>query len=193
MGSPKAWLRFNNESLLERMVRLSLEAQSQQIILVLGAEENSAEHPGILSRAAVHQMLPQKLRKKITTCIGSPMESPIQSIRKGLSIFSPTNRVLLWPVDCPFASHQLLRTMLDSFATNEDCIARPAWEDRHGHPVLFGVKAANELQSPLADKGAREIVHRVPTRVLDLPFSDPKIFANLNTPHEATQLGVQLP
>jgi len=193
MGSPKAWLRYQAETLLERMIRLSLEAEAQKILVVLGAENDSPEYPGLLSQSAVKHTLPTNTLDNITFAIGSPLESPIESIRRGLTALDFRTRVLLWPVDCPFASRDLLETLRDSFEPNADCIARPAIAHKHGHPVLFGIPAVAELQSPVADNGARGVVRRLPERIIDIAHSDPKILANLNTPAEAAEIGIQLP
>lgn len=192
MGSPKAWLTYHGESLLERMIRLSLEAKAERILLVVGAQDDAPESPGLLSQAAVVQALPSTALENTTLCLGSPLESPIESIRKGLTALDSPTRILLWPVDCPFASRELLEKLRDSFEPGTDCIARPAIEGKHGHPVLFGIPAVAELKSPVADQGAREVVRRLPQRIIDIAHSDPKILANLNTPAEATKLGIQL-
>ena len=193
MGSPKAWLRYENETLLERIIRINLEAEATQILLVVGAENDSPKYPGLLSQSAVNRKLPHKITQKISICIGSPLETPIDSIRHGLAALAEPTRLLLWPIDCPFATGTLVGEMAATFNPEEDHITRPSQGSRHGHPVLFGVPATKELQSPLADRGANQVVRHRSDRVINVPHADPKIFATLNTPSQAVQLGIQLP
>lgn len=193
MGCPKAWLHYQQETFLERLIRISTQAQASEVLVVVGAKEDSAQNPGLLSQTAVQSKLPAATLKQIKICIGSPDQSPIDSIRHGLLQLSAPTRLLLWPIDCPFASQELVIAMSQSFKSNENKIARPLINNAHGHPVLFGTQAAQELLGPLAEHGARGVVRHDPSRLIDLPSSESKILANLNTPGEARELGVVLP
>lgn len=189
MGQPKAWLRYQGEPFLQRLVRVSLEAGSQEIIIVAGAETGEA----LVSRETLLTTLPAPLSAATTVTIGCPSQTPIDSIRQGLGALTGAHRLLLWPIDCPFAETALVRQLAGAFLPTEDAIARPCVEGRHGHPVLFGRAAFEELKSPLADTGAHHVVRRDLNRLLDVPCSDARVVADLNTPAEARALGVSLP
>jgi CTP:molybdopterin cytidylyltransferase MocA len=189
MGQPKAWLRYQDEPFLQRLVRVSLAAGSHQIIIVVGAETGEA----LVSRETLLATLPAPLSAATTLAIGCPSQTPIDSIRQGLGALTGGPRLLLWPIDCPFAETALVEQLARSFLPTEDAIARPCVEGRHGHPVLFGSVALEELKSPIADTGAHHVVRRDPRRLLDVPCDDARVVADLNTPAEARALGVTLP
>ena len=189
MGQPKAWLRYQGEPFLQRLVRVSLESGSHQIIIVAGAETGET----LVSRETLEATLPPHLSAATTITIGCPSQTPIDSIRQGLDALNEAHRLLLWPIDCPFADTALVKQLANSFLPTKDAIARPCVEGRHGHPVLFGTAATVELQSPLADTGAHHVVRRAPTRLLDIPCHDTRVVADLNTPAQARALGVTLP
>ena len=62
MGQPKAWLRYQGEPFLQRLVRVSLAAGSRQIIIVVGAETGEA----LVSRETLLATLPAPLSAATT-------------------------------------------------------------------------------------------------------------------------------
>ena len=188
MGQPKAWLQLNGEHLLTRLVRLSVEAGANQVVVVAG----SLTDPALVTPAQIQERLPKELALRIQTTVGRPNHSPIESSRQGLSQVPPSHRLLLWPIDCPFADSSLLHRLLTSFKSGENYIARPAFGLKHGHPILLGQTAHGELHSSTADHGAHGIVRLDPSRLLDIRVEDPRLVADLNTPAQATALKIEL-
>ena len=188
MGQPKAWLRMDGEHLLTRLVRLSVEAGANQVVVVTG----SLTDPALVTPAQIQERLPKELAVRVQTTVGRPTHSPIESIREGLNQVPPSHRLLLWPIDCPFADSSLLHRLLTSFKSDENYIARPTFAVKHGHPILLGQTAHRELHSSIADHGAHGVVRRVPNRLIDVRIEDPRLVADLNTPDQATALKIEL-
>jgi len=189
MGTPKAWLRFGQTTCLEHIMTCAYEAGSHALIIVVGSEDN----PGLVSRQDVLQCIPANPACPTHVILGNPLGEPIDSIRCGLRILTTPSRLLLWPVDAPFANTALVAQLRDCFTRDEDKIARPTVGQRHGHPILLGATAARELREDIADAGAHHVVHRCSNRLIDLPCHDERLVAPLNTPQDARATGITLP
>ena len=187
MGQPKAWLRLNGEPLLTRLVRLSVQAGAHRVVVVTGSNTDTA----LVTPALVHNQLPPSLSARVDTAPGHPERSPIDSIRAGLKRVPSSHRLLLWPIDCPFAEAELLTRLINAVGPLDDRIARPAVGTKHGHPIFLGVAAHNQLHSPLADQGAHGVVRRDPARLVDLPTEDHRLVSDLNTPAQAAALRIE--
>ena len=61
-------------------------------------------------------------------------------------------------------------------------IVVPQYEERRGHPVIFGRSVFAELLAVPDDEGARGVVRARPDRVLQVPVDDSAVVDQLNTP-----------
>jgi CTP:molybdopterin cytidylyltransferase MocA len=72
----------------------------------------------------------------------------------------------------------------------------PTFQGRRGHPALFhGALHGELLGVSEAAEGLRQVVRRIPGRVLEMPWHRDDILLNLNTPLDlpaATEAGPEL-
>jgi len=187
MGSPKALLNYEGETLLERILRIAHQTTPGKIGLVCG---------NVTIRGTLTQAIAEKLSLPISNNLiiteGKSDGHPIDSIRRGLKALQTNHRLLIWPVDMAFGSGELIENLAASFDATENKIARPTHGDKHGHPLLFGRQAVQELHSPLADMGAHGVVHHDPSRIIDIPWKDKRVVHPMNTPEQALQCGLVL-
>ncbi len=211
MGWAKAWLELDGEPLLARVVRVALEAGADPVVVVAGCSGESRRYraespshtvaggrgdrrsapgnqPGLVSRPQVEALL----SGTVDVAVGAPDAHPIDSLRAGLARVPDGHAVLLWPVDSPFATVELLAAMAARLDA-PDRVVVVETVNGWGHPVLFGPALAAELRSPVADAGADRVVRRDPARIHRVPWSDVRVAAELNTPEQAAALGVRLP
>jgi molybdenum cofactor cytidylyltransferase len=191
MGCPKAFLELDHEPLVHRILRVAFAAGVDDAVVVVGA----ADDPALVSRRAVDGLLRERHLvdpHRVTFAPGAPDEQPIASIRAGLREVAAGAAVLLWPVDQPFATVELVHELLASLGAASH-IVRPVVLGRGAHPVLFGATAAAELAGTFADRGAHAVVHRDPSRLIAVGAVDVRLVAALNTPAEAEALGVLRP
>jgi molybdenum cofactor cytidylyltransferase len=200
MGQAKAWLKYRNEFLLQRLVRLACHAGADPVVVVVGAVGNEA------SCLEGHLVTAQQVKERLLAdwpelliTVGVPQRFPIDSIRAGLRGLKnraghdngpPSLPVLLWPIDYPFAELALIQALEAALAFAPEKIAVPEVQGRRGHPILLGARVVQELESRMADGGARFVVRRDPQRIIPVPATDGRLFAALNTPEQALALGL---
>jgi molybdenum cofactor cytidylyltransferase len=111
---------------------------------------------------------------------------PIGSIRAAIREVEahPVDGLLVWPVDMPHVTIATVETLLDGFRKSPAAIAVPVFEDRGGHPVIFGREVFDELLHAPDAEGARAVVRADPSRVLRVPVLDSAVVEDLNTPNE---------
>jgi molybdenum cofactor cytidylyltransferase len=192
MGAHKAFLELDHEPLLSRILGAAFAGGVAHAVVVVGATAD----PRLVTIAAVERLVAQRhpaLAAQVRIVVGEPDRTPIDSIRAGLKALEPGTALLLWPVDSPFADAQLVRSLIDRLADAPDRIARPVDAGHGGHPVLFGAEVVRELTAPAANLGAHTVVNQDPRRLLDVPFHDSRLLAQLNTPAQASALGVRIP
>jgi len=193
MGAAKAWLQLAGECLLQRIVTTACSAGASAVVVVAGAEESPGQGPeaaDLVTRIDVATRLQIPAGKRLSVAVADPDGALIDSIRAGLGLVPEGADLLLWPVDAPFADTALVRAMADALGAHRERIVVPVVGERRGHPILLGAEAALELDGPHADAGANAVVRRLPERVTLLPAADRRVVAPLNTPEEATALGV---
>jgi molybdenum cofactor cytidylyltransferase len=61
-------------------------------------------------------------------------------------------------------------------------VVLPEYNNRGGHPVLFGRAVFPELLAAPDEQGARAVVRADPERVLRIPVTDAAVMDRLNTP-----------
>jgi molybdenum cofactor cytidylyltransferase len=187
MGQPKALLLYHGKTLLEHIVDTAGQATPGKVVLVCG----HADAGSTLTRKTALE-LTYPIWSSLIIVEGKSDAHPIDSIRCGIGALPTHNRLLLWPVDMVFGSIELVGELSTSFQENDDKIARPIFNGQHGHPVLFGREARQQLTTAMADEGAHRIVHHNPGRLIDIPCNDERITQAMNTPQEARLRGLSL-
>jgi len=187
MGCAKAWLKLDNVYLLQRIVDAA-STVCDEVVVVVGTD---ADPPptGWVSQKQTRERL--VCPAKTTICIGDPQGYPIDSIRAGLHHVPAGSALVLWPVDHPFASSEFLATLVEAVTDQPDHIALPTLGNKHGHPIVFGSQAWLGLNEPIADQGANRLVRS--SKIIEVQTDDKRIAATLNTPEQATKVGLRLP
>ncbi len=189
MGIPKARMLLDGTPLLSHILAQAAQV-ADQLLVVVGSDTD----PALTTRAeAVLALAPWSGRLRTAVIVGCPTGQPIDSIRAGLTAIEQGNHLLLWPVDHPFADAPLLKALLRTHANMPDCIVEPRYRGKGGHPVLVGKSIVAELSTHVADMGAREVIRRIPKRIVAIDCLDPRLVAELNTPAQAAALGITAP
>ena len=124
-----------------------------------------------------------------------PEEGRSSSIRTGLrALGAPPDAILVASVDQPLKADlidALLGCAEREWARERDApgpsprrtILVPAFQGRRGPPPLFpGALFGELLGVSEAGEGLRQVVRRIPERVLEMPWHRDDILLNLNTP-----------
>mgnify|MGYP003739742675 CR=1 FL=1 len=63
-------------------------------------------------------------------------------------------------------------------------IVAPEFDDRRGHPVIFGAGHFPALRELSGDQGARSVIQRCAADLLLVPVDDPGVIVDLDTPSD---------
>lgn len=181
MGSPKAWLDFNGEPLLARVVRRIAQVASPLVVVAAPGQE-VPPLPGdiIITRDAVSG------------------QGPLQGIAAGLAALGGQARAaFVSSTDVPFLHPALIRR-LHALRGDAYDIAVPRAQG-HYHPLsaIYGIEARAEIAALLAEGRLRPffVFERMRTIIADealllageeLRAADPALSSlrNVNTPDE---------
>jgi molybdenum cofactor cytidylyltransferase len=167
LGQPKQLLVYNDETLLERAIRIAGESGATPVIVVLGA-----------NRQQINSAIPVD---QATAIFNSHWEQGIaSSIHSGLEAiepFAPDSRgVLILPCDQLRLSSDHLHRLLSTFAVEpQPSIVASTYADILGIPAVFPRAVFPELLALKGDKGARALLLNPPCPVIAIPFAGGEI------------------
>ena len=169
MGKPKALLAFRDRTFLEQIVTILRSSRADGITVVLGAQADAIAQAVDLSDADV--VINRDYRK-----------GQLSSLVAGLQhISQQTEAILLCLVDHPFITAEIVDRIVDEFRRTRAAIVVPTFNQRRGHPTLFGRSMFKQLIDAPADKGARHVVYTNEDKVFEVAVSDGNILAGINT------------
>ncbi len=146
MGSPKALLRFQGRSFLERLLEVTEHPKIRVRRVILGADAK------VIMEAV--QLRPEEI------VINQEWEKgQLSSVHAALRSLPPgTDGMLICPIDHPLISAALIDNLIELFSTGKKAIVVPKYEGRRGHPVIFSSSLYGELLRAPLDVGARAVV-----------------------------------
>ena len=151
LGRPKQLLRYKDQSLLQHIVSIALEAAIGPVIVVLGAESD---------------LLKKELDEtKIITVINKDWQEGMgSSIRFGLQQFTDrfpdAEGVIFTVCDQPFITSSLLWELVTVYQQKKNPVVASVYEGTNGTPAFFHRDIFPELSALKADKGAKQIINR---------------------------------
>jgi molybdenum cofactor cytidylyltransferase len=106
------------------------------------------------------------------------------SLRTGIAALPPeADAVLVCLGDMPSVDARLLDTIIDRFDPHAGrLIVLPTLAGKRGNPVLWARRFFPELQTVHGDVGARHLIGTYPDAVAEVPVTDARIFADVDTP-----------
>lgn len=167
MGSPKALLRLNGETFLDRVVRAHSEA-GNHVVVVLGFDAVTIQESANL--ASVQVLINP-----------DPQRGPLSSFMTAFEHFRGSSAAILHPVDHPLVAPETADRLRQAHLRNPAMILVPEFRGRKGHPVLFPAKMFMDFPKIPLDAGARWLVRKNSPQVLRLSVCDPGILINVDT------------
>ncbi len=173
MGSPKALLRYQGKTFIERICNAYLTAGVDELIVVLGARADELRraipaHPTL--RTVVNPRYFQGQLSSLMTGIGA--------------LSSESEAVIVNLVDHPLISANTISSLTSSFRESPLPILIASYNGKRGHPVLFSRQVYGEILAAPLNQGAKVVVRKDPSRVRELPLNDPGILADIDTPED---------
>lgn len=178
LGQSKQLLICNGETLLNRAIRLAMEAGASPVVAVLGAE---FEH--ILSSINTKAIIPVH-NDQWRQGMGRSIEVGMRA----LSVCDPNvEGVILMGCDQPRLTADHLRTLIGAFASHGGAaIAASSYAGVRAVPAVFPRDTFVVLGALRGDKGARSIIEHAPIPVVEVEFEGGEV--DIDTPEDLAQL-----
>lgn len=163
LGQPKQLIRLGTETLLERAVRVALDAGCFPVVVVLGAEASRIRDGSNLREAsvAVNDAWPEGMAASI--------KAGLEAVRTALTKVGAGREIqgaVLLVCDQPAVTAAHLRDLI----SHPDEIAASEYAGRRGAPAYFPVSSFAALGQLTGDYGARELLRDA--RAIPLPHGE---------------------
>jgi molybdenum cofactor cytidylyltransferase len=178
LGQPKQLIKYREETLLERALRLAKEAGAAPVLVLLGA--HFAPICAMIPFNDAIPVLNDKWEKGLSSSIHAGLHE--------LDVRAPdAPGVLVMSCDQPRLTANHLRALLASFATQPTpSIVVSSYSGAQGVPAIFPRLVFPDLHALRGDKGARSLLVQPPCPVISLPFEGGEL--DIDLPGDLAQL-----
>ena len=172
MGYPKALLPLGEEIFLTRILRILRDAGLGRPRLILGRDAEL-----IIARIADYPA--------DVIVNPDPDRGQLSSIQLGISGLSEKfEAAIIWPVDQPAVSAELMHRLTELFVAKDCRIAVPFRDGKRGHPAIFHRTMFHEFMNAPMEKGAKGIISRYESETCFLPTDESAAFTDIDTPSD---------
>ena len=170
MGTPKALLRYQNETFLDRMIRL-FRGVCDPVIVVLGHQSDQI-------RAGL-----ERVREASFVVNPDPERGMLSSLQCGLETLpGSVEAVMFTPVDHPNMAAATLEKLAARFQAERAPVTVPTYRGEHGHPVCISRALAGELLELPASAMASDIIHGYVNQTSYIEVDDPAVTQDVDDP-----------
>lgn len=172
MGFPKALLPLGSGIFLTRILDELEEAGLTDPLVVLGKDARHIEPciAGWPVRILINR---------------DPSRGQLSSIQLAIqSLGSEVDGCLIWPVDQPAISADVVKGLIDLFHKSGALIACPSFGEKRGHPVIFHRSLFWELLHCSMETGAKSAVMRHQGETVVLPTAESATVTDIDTPED---------
>ncbi len=170
MGRSKQLLEIEGEPLLCRCVRVAQAVNSNQVVVILGANEKA--HREIIDKLPVHIISNYYWKTGMGSSIKTGINYLIQEV-------SDLEAVIIMVCDQPALTAEHLEKLIQKFNQTKKSIIASSYSNSNGVPVLFGRSFFSNLLLLSDDQGAKKIIQQFPGQVATVEF--PKGSFDLDT------------
>jgi molybdenum cofactor cytidylyltransferase len=170
MGSPKALLPYQGKAFLDHLLEIGRHPKIGVRRVILGAH---AEPIAKAIDLSADEIVINHVWEK----------GQLSSIHAALHSLPPgTDGILLFLIDHPLISADLVDRLIAAFYSSQALIVLPRYQGTRGHPVLFSSKLYAELESAPLETGARAVVWANEKNILEHDTFEEGCVLNLNDP-----------
>lgn len=169
MGEDKSLLPWGNKTILEHLLEALKQSRVGLVRVVLGANAG---------------LVQEKIRLGTAEAVINPEweKGQLSSLQAGLNSL-PSGMVeaaVVCLVDHPCISSRVVEALISAFYSSRNPVIVPTYQGRRGHPVLFAASLFDELHQAPLEVGARHVVRRHNTEVLEVPTEEEGVVLNIN-------------
>lgn len=181
MGTPKALLRFQNETFLDRLIRL-FGRVCDPVIVVVGLHGDQIRS-GIARGSEV-----------LFAVNPNPERGMLSSLQCGLALVpAAAEAAMFLPVDHPHLDPDTIQMLAQRFASERPPVTVPTYAGEHGHPVCISRSVIDELLALPADAKASDVIHRHVPSTVYIEVRDPAVITDVDDPAAYAELLAQHP
>jgi molybdenum cofactor cytidylyltransferase len=181
MGTPKALLRFQNETFLDRLIGV-FSPVCDPVIVVVGLHADQIR-AGIKRAADVRFAVNP-----------DPERGILSSLQGGLALIpSGTDAAMFLPVDHPHIDVSTVRTLAARFDADRAPVIVPTYAGEHGHPVCIARPLMDELLALAPEAKASDVIHSHVARTIYVEVADPAVVTDVDDPAAYADLLAQHP
>lgn len=168
MGKMKPLLRFNEQqNFLEHIIDEYSRIIKDEIIVVVN------------SKVSDEINIPNNPKVKFIIN-DNPYQGRMSSVILGIQALRYRRSCFIHNVDNPFVTYTLMKDM-ENRITENSCVM-PFYNDKGGHPILFGEKIIAHISEAKSDDDFRKAL--TPYECIHAETDDEKILININTKNE---------
>jgi molybdenum cofactor cytidylyltransferase len=170
MGTPKALLQFQNETFLDRLIRV-FSAVCDPIIVVVGEHADRIQSGVARSRDVLFAVNPD------------PERGMLSSLQCGLALVpAGAEAAMFLPVDHPHIEVSTIQTLAARFHADRASVTVPTYAGEHGHPVCIARQLIAELLTLPPEAKASDVIHRHVSRTLYIEVADSAVVTDVDDP-----------
>ncbi|MGA2879626.1 MAG: nucleotidyltransferase family protein [Bryobacteraceae bacterium] len=170
MGTPKALLLFQDETFLDRLIRV-FGRVCDPIIVVVG------EHADPI-RSGI-----QRGRDVLFAVNPDPERGMLSSLQCGLALVpSNADAAMFLPVDHPNIEASTIETLAARFRADRAPVTVPTYAGEHGHPVCIARQLIAELLALPPGAKASDVIHRHVPQTVYVEVADPAVVMDVDDP-----------
>lgn len=176
MGRPKALLPIDDETFIERTIRVLIEGGCREVFAVVPADAEEATR--LAEQAGARIVVNPEVDSDQAT-----------SLRLGLeAVGEETEAVAVLPVDHPLVSSETVLRLLSKYREARPAIVRPVYCGVPGHPGIFSRRLFPELLAPDLPEGAHTVIEAHRDEVMDVEVRDIGVTADIDSPDDYRRL-----
>lgn len=170
MGTPKALLKLQNETFLDRLIRV-FSTVCDPIVVVVGLHADQIRS-GIGRRDDV-----------LFAVNPDPERGMLSSLQCGLALVPPdADAAMFLPVDHPHIEAGTIQTLAARFRAERAPVTVPTYAGEHGHPVCIARPVIDELLELPVDAKASDVIHRHVGQTSYIEVVDQAVITDVDDP-----------
>ena len=170
MGFPKALLPFGPDTFLTRILSIVRKVGLMEPTVVLGKAASIIEKH--IHNEPVHIWINP-----------NPEKGQLSSLQLALSLLPmQAEACLIWPVDHPAVSENLVRALVELYVASDSLIACPVYEGKRGHPAIFHRTIFCEFMEAPLEEGPKTILSRYLDYTIVLHTAESGVVLDIDTP-----------
>jgi CTP:molybdopterin cytidylyltransferase MocA len=181
MGTPKALLLFQNETFLDRLIRI-FGRVCDPLVVVVGQHANQIQAGIERGRDVLFAENPE------------PDRGMLSSLQCGLALVPDgVSAAMFLPVDHPDIQVSTIETLAAQFRSHRAPVTVPTYAGEHGHPVCIAHALITELLALPPDAKASDVIHRHVAQTAYVEVSDPAVVTDVDDPSAYAELLARQP